>query len=59
MATVLFTDDFDYRPTRSITIAYKSGWSGAVKKDCADKAIAANKAVNVPTPPRVARGGRE
>lgn len=48
MAKVRFVEDFDYKPTRSCTIAYTAGWSGTVKRDCANKAIAARKAVALP-----------
>lgn len=44
MARVRFTEDFDYKPTSSVTIGYRAGWSGTVKRDCADKAVAVNKA---------------
>lgn len=44
MARVRFTEDFDYKPTAQITVAYLAGWSGTVKRDCAKKAVAANKA---------------
>ncbi len=55
MAHVRFTEDFDYRipDTRATTTAYKAGMTCTVKKDCADKAIAAGKAVRV-KPPRTA-----
>ena len=55
MATVLFTEDFDYRVPGlfAVTKAYKAGWSGIVKKDCADKAVSANKAVRIAGLPRV------
>lgn len=45
MAKVIFTDDYDYKPTPSCTIAYKAGMAMTVKRDCALKAIAAGKAV--------------
>ena len=44
MARVRFTENFDYKPTSQVTIGYLAGWSGTVKRDCADKAIAAKKA---------------
>ena len=47
MARVRFTGDFDYKPTPQSTTAYKAGWSGTVKRDCHDKAIAAGKAVSL------------
>ncbi|CDZ43190.1 Hypothetical protein NGAL_HAMBI1146_59630 [Neorhizobium galegae bv. officinalis] len=52
MAHVTFHSDFDYRVSRGVTIAYKAGWSGSVKRDCCRKAVAAGKAVELPKPPR-------
>ncbi len=53
MAHVRFTDDFNYRPpVFGVTIAYKAGWSGSVKKECADQAVAQKKAVRIKPPPR-------
>lgn len=52
MASVRFTDDYDYKPVRACTIGYRAGWEGAVKRDCAEKAIAAGKAVRVGAQPR-------
>ncbi len=52
MAYVRFTADFDYRPVRAVVIAYKAGMEETVKRDCARKAIAAGKAVEIPNPPR-------
>jgi len=45
LARVRFTADFDYKPTPSITIAYKAGMEMTVKRECADQAIAAKKAI--------------
>lgn len=45
MARVKFTEDFDYKPTPQTTIAYPADWEGTVKQDCAQKAVAAGKAV--------------
>jgi hypothetical protein len=44
MARVRFTEDFDYKPASQVTVGYLADWSGTVKRDCADKAIAAKKA---------------
>lgn len=62
---VRFLADYDYRPKPGITIAYQAGWSGLVRKECADKAVALGKAerVAVPGPPAgiaatIARKGR-
>lgn len=45
MATVRFLADYDYKPVRACTVGYKAGWEGTVKKDCAEKAVAAGAAV--------------
>jgi hypothetical protein len=47
MARVRFLADHDYRPTRRVTIAYKAGFVGTVKRDCADQAVALGKAVDL------------
>lgn len=52
MARVRFTDDFDYRPTRVSTIAYKKGMELTVRRECADEAIAKGKAVDIDPPRR-------
>ena len=44
MARVKFTEDFDYKPTRQSTVAYKAGMELTVKQECADLAVAAGKA---------------
>jgi hypothetical protein len=46
MARVRFIADFDYKPTRAVTVAYKAGMQCLVKRHCADQAIAAGKAVD-------------
>ena len=48
MARVRFTHDFDYKPMRAVTIAYRAGMESVVKRDCARKAIAAGKAIEIP-----------
>jgi hypothetical protein len=45
MARVRFTKDFDYKPTSQSTIGYKAGWEGTVRRECAEAAVAAGKAV--------------
>lgn len=55
MAHVRFTQNFDYRPKANVLIAYKAGWAGAVRRDCAAQALAAGKAVEAVAPPRRAR----
>ncbi|THV13733.1 hypothetical protein [Rhizobium rhizophilum] len=47
MARVLFTYDFDYKPTPQVTIGYRAGMKKTVKRDCAERAIAAGKAVSL------------
>lgn len=47
MARVRFTDDYDYKPVRSCTIGYTAGWEGTVKQDCAEKVVAAGKAIRI------------
>lgn len=47
MARVRFTADFDYEPMYGVTIAYKRDMQLTVKRDCADQAIAAGKAVDL------------
>lgn len=47
MARVRFTHDFDYHPTEQSTIGYLAGMEETVKRECADQAIAAGKAVEL------------
>ncbi|KAB0538471.1 hypothetical protein HNQ68_002297 [Pseudochrobactrum saccharolyticum] len=47
MARVRFTEDYDYKPTKQTTVAYKAGIEMTVKQECADRAIAAGKAVSL------------
>lgn len=49
---VRFTHDFDYKPTSQATIAYKAGMEMKVKRECGERAIAANRAVAVRPQPR-------
>ena len=44
---VRFLADVDFKPTAGTTIAYKAGWMGNVTRACADKAVAAGKAVRL------------
>ena len=46
MARVRFIADFDYKPLPSMTIAYRAGMVCVVKRECADQAFAAGKAVD-------------
>lgn len=41
---VRFLADFDYKPTRSTTIAYRAGMEAFVRKKCAERAMALGKA---------------
>lgn len=45
MAKVKFTADFDYKPAPQITVAYLAGMEENVRRECAEQAIAAGKAV--------------
>lgn len=45
MARIRFTEDFDYKPTAQITVAYLAGMEMTVRRECAEQAIAAGKAV--------------
>jgi hypothetical protein len=56
MTRVRFTADFDYRPIPQVTIGYLAGMEETVKRECADQAIAAGKAVLIKPPGRKARG---
>lgn len=47
MAIVRFTADFDYRPTKVCTIAYKKGMVETVRRECADQAVAEGKAIEM------------
>jgi hypothetical protein len=47
---ILFTADFDWSPPEKqgrVTLAYKAGWTGSVRRWCGDAAVAAGKAVEV------------
>ncbi|TWF53262.1 hypothetical protein [Neorhizobium alkalisoli] len=59
MAWVRFTEDFDFRPTRSSLIAYRAGMQLSVRRACADQAIAAGKAVTVKAPARKKSDGED
>lgn len=53
MARVRFIHNFDFRtPVFGVTIAYKAGWSGPVKKECADQAVSQKKAIRIKSSPR-------
>lgn len=52
MARVRFSRDFDYRPTRSVMIAYRAECAYTVRRECADAAVAAGAAVEIGAPVR-------
>lgn len=52
MMRVRFLDDYDFKPTRATTIAYRAGTEVTVRKLCGERAIAAGKAVELPAPSR-------
>lgn len=58
MARVRFTKDFDYRPTGQTLIAYVAGAEMTVRRECADQAVAAGKAVEIPAPDRQTANGK-
>jgi len=45
MPWVKFTADFDWKPTRQTTVAYRAGDEKLVTTPCAKAAVAAGKAV--------------
>lgn len=47
-----FLEDFDFKPTRSTTIAYKAGMELTVRRLCGEQAVALGKAVELPAPAR-------
>lgn len=49
MPRVRFTADFDYKPTPQSTVGYLAGMEENVKRECAERAIAAGKAVAAST----------
>jgi hypothetical protein len=44
---VRFTADFDFKPKPQVTLAFLAGEERNVTRDCAEKAVAAGKAVRV------------
>ncbi|OKP79645.1 hypothetical protein BTE77_05945 [Ensifer adhaerens] len=56
---VRFTADFDYRPTPQVTVGYLAGMELTVKRECAERAIAAGKAVKVSANRREATDGEQ
>ncbi|MEQ1956010.1 hypothetical protein [Mesorhizobium sp. CN2-181] len=47
MPWVRFTTDFDFKPKRAVTLAYRRGDECNVTTPCAAKAVAAGKAVRL------------
>lgn len=47
MPKVRFTEDFDFKPMPSVTLAFKAGDQKMVTTACAEAAIAKGKAVAV------------
>lgn len=58
MPWLRFTSDFDWSPRYGVTIAYLKGMELSVTRRCAEAAIAAKKAVKLPTPKREAVNGK-
>ncbi len=56
MPRVRFTQNFNYEITPAVTRAYKAGWEGVVKRDCAEQATKAGKAVLVARKGRISDG---
>lgn len=50
MPWVRFTADFDDKPTRQVTVAFLDGGTHFVTKACAERAMAAGKAVPAKRP---------
>ncbi len=50
MPWVKFTKIFNYAVTPAVSYRYPAGWSGNVKTECADKAVAEGKAVRIKAP---------
>lgn len=44
---VRFTADFDWKPKPQVTLAFLIGQERNVTRDCAEKAVAAGKAVRI------------
>lgn len=56
MARVRFTEKFNYNVTSVSTIVYRAGWEGTVKRECADKAKGAGKAIELPPRGKISNG---
>ena len=58
MSRVRFTANFDYKPKKACTIAYLAGMEMTVKRECAEQAIAAGKAVPLGSARKVSDNGQ-
>lgn len=58
MPWLLFTADFDHKPRPGVTIAYRAGQHLLVTTACAERAVAAGKAVRK-AKPSVVKEGRD
>jgi len=56
---VRFLSDYDHRPRANVILAYLEGQEYSVTRDCGEAAIAAGKAVEIPTPNRGERDGKK
>lgn len=57
MMRVRFLSNHDFRPPERkgrVTIAYKAGWEGTVRRCCGEPAVEMGKAVPLPAPMREA-----
>ena len=47
MARVRFTDDFAWKPSPQVTQVFSKGEEATVRRECADAAVKAKKAVEI------------
>ncbi len=59
MARVRFTDDYSWKPSSQVTQVYTKGQEATVRRECADAAIKAKKAVEIEPAGRPANGASE
>ena len=59
MARVRFTDNFDWKPSSQVTQVYTKGQEATVRRDCADAAIKAKRAVEIEPAGRPDNGASE
>lgn len=55
MPWVRFTEDFDFKPSSSVTIGYRAGQTKLVTTACANAAVAKRKADRVQKGPKDGR----